>query len=329
MTFYVLDKRDKDLLILLYADSRMSFTEMGKRLKVSGSTVERRIAQLEKAGIITLLFANVNLTKIGFKSYRIYLKFDVFNSETEREVLDMFESYPNTLWGAITEGPYDVLWRITARNELELDGAINRIMEKFGNRITEKTIITTIYQTYLPLSRILGGERENKLPFEKAATSEKIDDTDIKILAALYGNARETTVEIAKLVDLTPDAVNYRIRRLVKEGFILGYTAWYDARRLGFDYYKIFISFRTITKENEKSFLVFCAQNGNVVFLNKCIGSWDIEVDVIVETTLELHKFILEIRTRFGQIIGKQSYVSIIDERMLNPLREYMEKHKD
>ncbi|MDO8553864.1 MAG: Lrp/AsnC family transcriptional regulator [Candidatus Micrarchaeota archaeon] len=319
-----LDKKDKQLLTLLYLNSRMSFTQLGKELKLNSSSVERRLRQLKNSGTISSLFADVNLAKLGFKGYRIYLKFDVFDEKTEKDVLALFESYSRTLWGAVCEGAYDVLWRIIARDELEVEDAINLVTEKFGKSIVEKTVATTTYQTYLSWNRALEGERHPEFPLEKVAPAEKLDMTDMKILASLYNDARATTVDMAQQVGLTPDAVNYRMKRLTKEGFILGYTAWFDAKKLGFEYYKILISFRGMTQEKEKKFLDFCLEHNNVIFLNKCIGSWDIEVDIIVENTLELHRFITEIKTKFGHIIGNHKYVSAIEERMLNPIREYM-----
>jgi len=317
-----LDKKDKELLTLLYLNSRMSFTQLGKKLKLSSSAVERRMRGLKEAGIISLLFADVNLAKLGFKAYRIYLKFDVFDEKTEKEVLALFESYPRTLWGVVCEGAYDVLWRLVARNEIEVEDAVNLMTEKFGRKIVEKTVATTTYQTYLSWNRAFEGERHPEFPLERVTQIEKLDDIDMKILASFYNDARATTVDIAKFVGLTPDAVNYRIKRLTKNGFILGYTAWYDAKKLGLEYYKILIGFRAMTQEKEKKFLDFCLEHNNVVFLNKCIGSWDIEVDIIVENTGELHKFITEIKTKFGHIIGNHKYISAIEERMLNPIRE-------
>ena len=316
-----LDKKDKELLTLLYLNSRESFTQLGKKLKLSSSAVERRMRQLKDAGIISLLFADVNLAKLGFKAYRIYLKFDVFDVNTEKQVLALFEAYPQTLWGVVCEGEYDVLWRIVARDELEVEDAINTMTEKFGKSIVEKTVITTTYQTYLSWNRALGGGRHPEFPLERVTQREKLDNIDMKILSLLYNNARATTVDIANIVGLTPDAVSYRIKKLTKEAFILGYTAWFDAKKLGFEYYKILINFRAMTHNKETKFLDFCLEHDNVIFLNKCIGSWDIEVDILVENTLELHKFITEIKTKFGHIIGNHKYISAIEERMLNPLR--------
>ncbi len=319
-----LDKKDKQLLSLLYLDSRQSFTKLGKALKLSSSSVERRFRHLKETGIISLLFADVNLVKLGLKSYRLYFKFDVIDKKTENEVLKLFESFPRTVWGVVCEGEYDVIWRIIAKDELEVENTVNLMTERFGKRIVEKTVVTTTYQTYLSWDRVFDGERHPDLPLERITQIETLDEADMKLLAALYGNARATTVELATLVSLTPDAVQYRIRKLVEGKFILGYTAWYDARKLGMEYYKILISFRGMTTDKEKKFLDFCRAHKNVIFLNKNIGSWDMEVDVVVKDISELHHFILGIKTEFGQMIGTHAYLAAIEERMPNPMREYL-----
>ncbi|MFH1785026.1 MAG: Lrp/AsnC family transcriptional regulator [Candidatus Micrarchaeota archaeon] len=316
-----LDKKNKQLLSLLYMDSRMSFVQLGKKLKLSSSSVERRLVKLQDAGIVSLLFADVNLLKLGFKSYRIYLKFDAMNEITEKEILTLFENHPRTVWGVVCEGAYDVLWRIIAKNEIEVEDAVHLIVDKFGEHITEKTVITTTYQTYLSWNRALGGERHPELPLEKITPTHDVDKKDMAILVSLYHNSRATTVDIARIVGLTPDAVNYRIKKLMENEFILGYTAWFDAKKLGFEYYKLLINFRSITRKKEKQFLDFCLEHDNVIFLNKTIGSWDIEVDILVENAVELHRFIQETKTKFGGIIGNHSYISAIEERMLNPIR--------
>lgn len=299
----------------------MSFTQLGEKLKLSGSAVERRLTQLKESGIISLLFADVNLAKLGLKGYRLYLRFQGMDKKTESEVLQIFEEYPRTLWGTICEGEYDVLWRIVAENEIEVEKAAAIMTSKFGEKIVEKTIVTTTYQTYLSWNKALESGRHPELPIEKVVPIEKPDKTDIKILSLLYQNSRATTVELASKVGLTPDAVQYRIKKLIEKEYVLGYTAWFDAKKLGFNYYKLLINFRSITPDKEKKFLQFCIENDDIVFLNKVIGSWDIELDIIVRDNLELHKFTSEIKTKFAEIIGKSTFISVIEERMLNPIR--------
>jgi Lrp/AsnC family leucine-responsive transcriptional regulator len=244
------------------------------------------------------------------------------DKKTEDAVLALFESHPHTLWGVICEGEYDVLWRIIAKDEIEVENAMSLMVEKFGAKIVEKTVVTTTYQTYLAWNKALDAKRTPEFPMEKISDVKPVDNIDLTILSSLYQNARASTVELSQKVGLTPDAVRYRIARLEKEGYILGYTAWFDAKKMGFNYYKILIGFRNITKDDERRFLMYCMAKDDVIFINKVLGSWDIELDIIVRNNEELHNFMREIKTKFGHILGKHASVSAIEERMLNPLRK-------
>lgn len=319
-----LDKKDKQLLGLLYLNSRESFTKLGRKLKLSSSSVERRLRRLGEEGAVSMLMANLNFAKFGLKSYRLYFKFDVMDEGTEGELIRHFESYPRTLWGVICQGSYDVLWRVNEKSEIDLEDAINAFTRKFGAKVVEKTVITTTYQAYLPWSRAFGGTRRSPSPMDRITEVEEPDEKDMRILAILYSDARKTSVEIAQKVGLTPDAVQYRIKRLIEEKYILGFTAWYDARKLGFEYYKLLVGFRNMNVEKEKKFLDFCTMHDNVVFVNKGIGSWDMEVDIVAEDVVELHAFLRDIKTRFGHLIGRHEYIAAIDDRMFNPLSEYL-----
>jgi len=321
-----LDKRDKELLDLLYQDSRQSFTTLGKKLKISGSAVERRLALLQKEGIITLLFADVNLAKLGLRSYRLYFKFDVMDLKTEKDIAQLFKNYPRTLWGVICEGEYDVLWRIVAEDEFEVERAVALMVEKFGSRISEKAVIITTYQAYLPWNKAFGTRRPSAFPMEKITKPQKVDETDMSILSELYGNSRASTVSLARKANVSPDTIKYRIGNLSKNGYLLGNTAWFDAKKLGFNYYKILVGLRGATKEKEDKFISYCLGKDDVIYLNKTIGSWDMEIDIIVRNNEELHEFAREIKTKFGHIIGRHAFISAVDEWMLNPLRGEIKK---
>ena len=60
-----------------------------------------------------------------------------------------------------------------------------------------------------------------------------LDATDRRILAALQKEGRITNAELSERVNLSPSACHRRVQRLEEEGFIAGYVALVDARRLG------------------------------------------------------------------------------------------------
>ncbi|MET8811757.1 Lrp/AsnC family transcriptional regulator [Streptomyces sp. NPDC004549] len=64
-------------------------------------------------------------------------------------------------------------------------------------------------------------------------TVESLDDTDLRILAALQRDGRASYAELARAVSMSPSAVTERVRRLEESGVIRGYAAVVDPERLG------------------------------------------------------------------------------------------------
>ncbi len=60
-----------------------------------------------------------------------------------------------------------------------------------------------------------------------------LDATDRRILTVLQKEGRITNAELSERVNLSPSACHRRTQRLEEEGFISGYVALVDARRLG------------------------------------------------------------------------------------------------
>lgn len=63
--------------------------------------------------------------------------------------------------------------------------------------------------------------------------STDIDKIDRRILALLQADGRLSNLKLAEAVHLSPTAVLERVRRLTRDGYILGYEARLDPNRLG------------------------------------------------------------------------------------------------
>lgn len=60
-----------------------------------------------------------------------------------------------------------------------------------------------------------------------------IDATDRRILTVLQKEGRVTNAELSERVNLSPSACHRRVQRLEEEGYIAGYVALLDARKMG------------------------------------------------------------------------------------------------
>ena len=65
MSRFEIDNLDKQILNMLINDAREPFTEIAKKLNVSGGTVHFRVKKLEDAGTINSSNLNIDPTKLG------------------------------------------------------------------------------------------------------------------------------------------------------------------------------------------------------------------------------------------------------------------------
>ncbi len=61
----------------------------------------------------------------------------------------------------------------------------------------------------------------------------EIDRVDRRILEAVQRDGRIATVELAERIGLSPTATSDRLKRLIREGYVTGFSARIDPARLG------------------------------------------------------------------------------------------------
>ena len=66
-----------------------------------------------------------------------------------------------------------------------------------------------------------------------SASSHDLDRLDRKILSVLQADGRIATVDLADKVGLSPTATTERVKRLTRDGYIIGYSAKLDPIKLG------------------------------------------------------------------------------------------------
>ncbi|OLP42656.1 Lrp/AsnC family transcriptional regulator [Rhizobium oryziradicis] len=71
---------------------------------------------------------------------------------------------------------------------------------------------------------------------KKADTPGELDGFDMKIVEALSQDGRITITELSQRVGLSKTPCQVRLKRLMDEGYILGFRAVLDARKFGLDH---------------------------------------------------------------------------------------------
>ena len=140
----------------------------------------------------------------------------------------------------------------------------------------------------------------------------KLDKRDKRILTLLSHDARMPLTQIAKQVRLSRDAVDYRIKRMEKEGIILQFFPNLDFERLGYFVFHIFFLIDELDAGEQKKFLAFLKKHPHIYTIIEYSDRWDLEVTILARNLLEFDRIMLEITSSFPHIILEKDKVEII-----------------
>jgi DNA-binding Lrp family transcriptional regulator len=131
----------------------------------------------------------------------------------------------------------------------------------------------------------------------------KLDLKDKKILALLDENSRETNSQIAKKVQLSKPAVEYRIQRLEKSKVIFEYYTMIDFTKLGYSQYKIYFKFQNVGIADEEEIINYWKKQNSSVWVAQIRGNWDLAVSLIAKTNAEFGEILSDFMKKYSKFI--------------------------
>lgn len=144
--------------------------------------------------------------------------------------------------------------------------------------------------------------------------TDRLDDTDIRILRLLQHNARLTIKEIGAEVHLSSTPIYERLRRLEREGYIKRYVAVLDVGKLdrGFMVF-CSIKLRQLTIERAREFMDTIRQIPEVTECYNISGRYDYLLKIHARNMKAYQEFILNV---LGEIdcVGSIESTFVMDE---------------
>lgn len=147
----------------------------------------------------------------------------------------------------------------------------------------------------------------------------KLDKRDWKILYELDKNSRQTYSQLAKKIQLSQEAVRYRINQLTKDKIIQKFFTVIDSSKLGFAYYKILLKLHNSNEKKIQSLIEYLSKDKNICWLASLDGNYDIGFVVKADNILALNNVLEELNKKFSSIINKQAF-------SINMLGEYLSR---
>ncbi len=120
-----------------------------------------------------------------------------------------------------------------------------------------------------------------------------LDPIDRRILALLQDNAKRSQAEVAKAVGLTAPSVNERIRKLERAGYIRGYVALLDDRKLGHDI-TAFVEVFVEHPKYESAFIQAVSELDEVLECHHITGEFSLLLKVKVTDMTAFRRLLIE-----------------------------------
>lgn len=310
-----LDLKNRKILYELDINSRQSYQEIAKKVGLSKDSVIYRINKLQEAGMIKQFHTVIDVGKLGFNSYRLYLKLQNTTPKKEAEIIDFLKKQKIVTWVVSIDGEYDLGMWILTKSLKEMNFLWKELLKKYRDFIEKRWLTIFTKVSYFPRTYILEQKRNRQeLVFITESDEIKLDETDIQILKLLAPNSRISILELSEKLKITPKTITSRIKQLEKKKVIIGYRTMFDLEKIGHQYFKIHFNLHNLNEEKEKQFRSYLRQNPNVTYDNEVLGGDDIEIEVQLQTIQDLRNFLEEIKNQFADIIRNYKYLLFYKE---------------
>ena len=108
----------------------------------------------------------------------------------------------------------------------------------------------------------------------------KIYQKDWKILRELDMDARQSSSKIAKKLKLSPEVVNYRIKKLEVNNIITHYQLIVNLSKLDIFQFKICLSLQHLQSSKLNDIIEKLKNNQSVKWVVSCNGNWDLIISL-------------------------------------------------
>jgi Lrp/AsnC family transcriptional regulator, leucine-responsive regulatory protein len=315
---YKLDLKDRKLLYELDRNSRQTIQQLAKKISLSKDAVKYRINKLKSEGLIKSFTAVVDTGKLGFTSFRIFLKFYHLSPAKEKEILEFLQKNKNLVWLVQVEGNWDINTLFLYKSVEEMNQFWEELLKKYNNYISKREFGIYTNVTYFSRAYFLNKKiNDFSMQVISLPKEEKFDTSEIKIIELLSKNARISVIDIAKKIGLTSKTVISKIKKLENNKIILGYRTEFNLEKLGYKYYKVHISNFNATSENIKKIKQYIKENPNIIYHDEVLGGHDLEIEIQVENEDKLRELIEEIKSKFFNIIKEYEILYYFKEYKL------------
>ena len=320
-----IDTKDRKILYELDYNSRESLTQIGKRVGLKKDVVSYRIKRMQDEGVIQCFYTTIDAYKLGYSLFRYYVNYQYVNQGIREKIIEYFTNYKNICTVGEALGKYDLIVVVWVNDIAEFYRFWSKALDEFGDYFEAKLFSVYINGVGFRQSYILHDNYkiEDRVDHEYFGVGKtvQIDETDYHLINELALNARAPLIELAEKFKCSSQTINYRIKRLKKEGLIQSFRVAVNQSLLGFRRIKVDILLRN--HGHRLDIINYVKQSPYLLYISTSTGVCDLEFEFVVKDQNQLMNIIEDINKKFPNSIKNYSYygnINIFKETFLPKL---------
>lgn len=301
-----LTELNKKILFELDEDGRASFSKIARNVGTTPQVVKYHYEQLIDDGIIKHFWAFIDYDKVDYSFFWGYwLKFSGLSKEKEAEMYADFNANKFIPIVMRSDGYADVLIGIISRNIFHHNEILQSVFAKYGQYITMSDIFVGLGFVKFPRTYLVSKENELQRFAISGGTKEKIKlaEIDRKIISLLLVNGRIEFTKMAKILGVSVGLIHKHYMKLERNEVITKITYTLDYQKIGLLLYRVCFKIAQFDQKRIDDLYAFCCKHKNIINYVKGMGSWDLLLDIEIESRGELRELIRDMKNEFKDIL--------------------------
>lgn len=314
----VLDRKDKAILRELFKNGRVSFSKVGRKVKLSKEVVHYRVHRLLEREVLMGFNTVIDVKKLGWQIYFVYLRLRNLELEKEQEIIQHLCEHAHVAWLVKCIGSYDFVLKIFVRSITEVNAILKELEGTFASHIDHYTLSYGREDLPVPISFLYGASDASvpQVLLTEPKETVHLEQLDLQILSCLANNARLPVSEIAVHVREPRETVKYHLRKLERDQIILKYRpgTWKGIKNMGYHWYLLSLQMGNVSRSLWKTLETYLVTHPNVTYLYKTIGDSDLQIEIKVKSSDELNETLMRIRSILKNTLKRHELLLILHE---------------
>ena len=301
----ILNHKERDIIACTELRTEMPIEQIRKETGYREHTIRYCLNRLQEKGII-LMIPIINTHAIGYTHFNLYFSFSSSQKKkTKEELLRSMAIVPSIIWLGEIGGGHQYGVEIVTKSVYPMLDILGGLSRRFPDIFFEKQVSCKYSRTIFS-HKFLSTKKFSSpsITIGRSKEIHQIDDLDHKVLQGLVSKRYRSHRDLALQIAVPLSTLELRIKKLEERGILMGFSYAVNTRLVGLQSYSLLIFARGVNPDLVAALHQFAETHPHITFILECLGIWDIELGIEVDSSEKVTEIIEQIYERFSGSIN-------------------------